>query len=174
MARVWCVIMREIICLINIREPGRLRPRDVTYVGFQPPYYVVIQGGNKMQSEEKYKSVPECTQFNIILNRHWINNDRLSHSFSICWLDKCFVLSHLWTWQMTRANMIQFIMFLEDLVRFALISGSSVRETLWSWRWKKTASPHLIGSHTRSERDTAAMSTFYIPNLSSKINPSTP
>lgn len=66
--------------------------------------------------------------------RHSMNNDRPTYSFAICWLDKCCVLSHLWTRKMNRANMIQFIMFLEDLVRFALISGSSVRETLWSWR----------------------------------------
>lgn len=38
---------------------------------------------------------------------------------------------------MNRVNIIQFIMFLTDLARFALISGSSVSETLWSWREKK-------------------------------------
>lgn len=43
MVRVRSVIMREIaslICLINIREGGRLRPRDLTYVCLQPPYHI--------------------------------------------------------------------------------------------------------------------------------------
>lgn len=46
MVRVWSVIMREIaslICLINIREGGRLRPQDLTHVCLQPPYYVSSQ-----------------------------------------------------------------------------------------------------------------------------------
>lgn len=47
-------------------------------------------------------------------------------------LDKCCLCSHLQTRQMNRVNIIQFIIFLKDLVRFALISGSSVRETPWS------------------------------------------
>lgn len=43
MVWVWRVIMREIaslICLINIRDGGRLRPQDITYVCLQPPSYV--------------------------------------------------------------------------------------------------------------------------------------
>lgn len=66
-----------------------------------------------------------------------MNNDGPTCSFAICWLDKCCAFSRLRARQMNRVNMIQFIMFLEDLARFALISGSSVRETLWSWREKK-------------------------------------
>lgn len=43
MVWVWRVIMREIaslICLINIRDGGRLRPQDITYVCLQPASYV--------------------------------------------------------------------------------------------------------------------------------------
>lgn len=46
MVRVWSKIMRGIaavICLVNIREGGRLRPQDLTYVCIQPPCDVSSQ-----------------------------------------------------------------------------------------------------------------------------------
>lgn len=64
MVRVCSVIMREIgslICLINIREGGRLRPQDLTYVCLQPPYYVSRQTmriKKKIQYQEPWKTVP--------------------------------------------------------------------------------------------------------------------
>lgn len=46
MVSVWSEIMRAIaslICLINIREGGRLKPQDLTYVCIKPPCHVLSQ-----------------------------------------------------------------------------------------------------------------------------------
>lgn len=63
MVRVWSVIMREVaslICLINIREGGRLRPQDLTHVCLQPPLYAssLTRRREKIQYQGQYQSVP--------------------------------------------------------------------------------------------------------------------
>lgn len=78
-----------------------------------------------------------------------------------CWLDKYFVLSHLWTRKMNRGNIIQFIMFPKDLVRFALISGSSVRETLRSWREKNCLSTLNWEPHTQWNRHSSYVNLLH-------------
>lgn len=136
-----------------------MRPQDITYVCFQPPYYVSNETGRI-----KYR-IRTCSQLSIKA-RHCMNNDGPTYSFAICWLDRCCVLSHLWTRQMNRVNVILFIMFLEDLVRFALISGSSVRETLWSRREREKEKKNCLRSlnwepHTQWKRHSSYVNLLH-------------
>lgn len=69
---------------------------------------------------------------------------------------------------MNKVNIIQFIMFLTDLARFALISGSSVNETLWSWRGKKKYSLSALNWEPQSVKETQQLcqpftSQIYLP-----------
>lgn len=71
MVRVLSVLIREIAPIIppiNIREGGRLRPRDVTSDCIQLPYYFSRQTRkiNRIQYREMHKCVLQYPQFSII------------------------------------------------------------------------------------------------------------